>query len=46
MSGICSRPATFDVYEILPGFILCAIAIVVGSLADGEPDRELVARFE
>ena len=36
----------FDVYEILPGFILCVVAIVVGSLVGAEPEPELVARFE
>lgn len=36
----------FDLYEIVPGFILSSIAIVVGSLLDKEPSPEILAEFE
>lgn len=36
----------FDLYEILPGFILCSIAVIVVSLLDKEPSRETQAQFE
>jgi sodium/proline symporter len=36
----------FDMYEILPGFILCTIAIVIVSLFDKEPSKEIVQQFE
>ncbi len=36
----------FDLYEILPGFILCTIAVIVVSLLDKEPSRETQAQFE
>jgi len=35
----------FDVYELLPGFILAAVAIVVGSLASAEPSAEVSEKF-
>lgn len=36
----------FDLYEILPGFIFCTIAVIVVSLVDKEPSRETQAQFE
>jgi sodium/proline symporter len=36
----------FDMYEILPGFILCTLAIVVVSLFDKEPSRQIKTEFE
>lgn len=36
----------FDMYEILPGFILCTVAIVVVSLLDKEPRAEIQAEFD
>jgi len=36
----------FDLYEILPGFIFCTIAIIVVSLMGKEPSRETQAQFE
>jgi len=35
----------FDVYEIVPGFILCGIAVVVGSLLDKEPSDAVARQF-
>jgi sodium/proline symporter len=35
----------FDLYEIVPGFILCALAAVVVSLAE-QPDPEVTVEFE
>ena len=35
----------FDMYEILPGFILCAIAIVVVSKM-GQPERSVTEEFD
>ncbi|MCP4744687.1 MAG: sodium/proline symporter PutP [Desulfobacteraceae bacterium] len=36
----------FEIYEILPGFIFCAIAIVIASLIDQEPSRETQELFD
>jgi sodium/proline symporter len=36
----------FDMYEILPGFILCTLAIVVVSLLDTAPSRQIQTEFE
>jgi sodium/proline symporter len=36
----------FDIYEILPGFILCTFAIVIISLLDKEPSEEVVSIFD
>ena len=36
----------FDIYEILPGFVLCAISIVVVSLLDKAPDENITLQFE
>lgn len=33
-------------YEIVPGFIACAIAIVLGSLLSPAPDKNIVEKFE
>lgn len=38
--------ASTGIYEIIPGFILSAISIVVVSLFDKTPNTEVVARFE
>lgn len=35
----------FDIYEIVPGFILASIAIIVVSLLTPEPDTDLVETF-
>ena len=34
------------VYEIVPGFIICTLVIVLVSLIDKKPSRELQERFE
>ena len=34
------------VYEIVPGFIICTLVIVLVSLIDKQPSRELQERFE
>ena len=36
----------FDLYEILPGFILCALAAIVVSLLDKSPEDEVNKLFE
>ncbi|CAH2213423.1 sodium/proline symporter PutP [Tepidibacter aestuarii] len=36
----------FDVYEIVPGFILAVIAIVIFSLMDKEPCKEIIDEFD
>ncbi|MFP4034589.1 MAG: sodium/proline symporter PutP [Desulfovermiculus sp.] len=36
----------FELYEILPGFIFCALAAVVISLLDKEPAAEIQAQFD
>jgi sodium/proline symporter len=36
----------FDLYEILPGFLLCALAAIVVSLLDKEPAAEIQAQFD
>lgn len=36
----------FDIYELLPAFILSMIAIVVVSLLTKEPDKEIYAEFD
>ncbi|RBW70830.1 sodium/proline symporter PutP [Bacillus taeanensis] len=36
----------FDLYEILPGFILCTLAIFIVSMVDKEPSKEILAEFE
>lgn len=36
----------FDLYEILPGFILSAISIVVVSIVTGTPDESVKERFD
>jgi sodium/proline symporter len=36
----------FDIYEIVPGFILCTIGVIVVSLIDTEPSPEIQAEFE
>jgi len=40
------KGGVFDVYEILPGFILCALGIIVVSLLDKEPSEEIIREFE
>ena len=35
-----------DIYELLPAFILSAVAIVVGSLLSKEPSKEICDEFE
>lgn len=36
----------FDLYEIVPGIILATIAIIVASLATGEPEQKVQEQFE
>ena len=36
----------FDLYEIMPGFVLSMLAIVVGSLITGEPNKEIEEEFD
>jgi sodium/proline symporter len=36
----------FDLYEIVPGFIVSTIAIIIFSLIDKEPSKEITAEFE
>lgn len=36
----------FDLYEIVPGFILASLAIVIFSLLDREPSKEIIEEFE
>ena len=36
----------FGLYEIIPGFILATIAIIVVSLMTDEPEAALVAQFD
>jgi sodium/proline symporter len=36
----------FDLYEILPGFILCSVAIIVVSLMGSEPEAKVQEQFE
>lgn len=36
----------FDLYEIVPGFILSVITIIVVSLLDKEPSREIAEEFD
>jgi len=40
------KGGVFDVYEILPGFILCALGIIVVSLLDKKPSEEIIREFE
>lgn len=35
----------FDIYEIIPGFIFCGIAVIGTSLATAEPSQQVVADF-
>lgn len=35
----------FDIYEILPGFILCSIGIIIISFIDNPPEDEIKAEF-
>ena len=43
-----SRPlgGAFDIYELLPAFIISAICIVVVSLCTPAPEQEIVEEFE
>ena len=36
----------FDLYEIIPGFLLATLAIIIVSLLTAEPDAELQATFD
>ncbi len=44
----CVRPlgGKWDIYELLPGFIVALIAIIVVSLLTKAPDKEIVNEFE
>ncbi|SDT98014.1 sodium/proline symporter PutP [Halopseudomonas salegens] len=43
---VWERLSLFGLYEIIPGFILASIAIVVVSLLTKEPDAEIQATFD
>lgn len=36
----------FDIYEIIPGFIFCGLAVIAASLATAEPSQQVVADFD
>ncbi|HRK96827.1 MAG TPA: hypothetical protein PK694_10945 [Rhodospirillales bacterium] len=36
----------FDIYEIIPGFVFSAVAVVAASLLTEEPTGEVVAGFD
>ena len=36
----------FGIYELLPAFIISSIAIIIGSLASKEPEKEIIDEFE
>jgi sodium/proline symporter len=36
----------FDLYEIVPGFIISVLAIIIVSLMDKEPAKEIIDEFE
>ena len=36
----------FDIYEIVPGFVLSVITIIVISLSDKEPSQEILDEFD
>ncbi|AGX02322.1 sodium/proline symporter [Bacillus sp. NRRL B-14911] len=36
----------FDLYEIVPGFLVCTAAIIIFSLASSSPDKEIEEEFE
>tara|TARA_R110001583_G_scaffold743_9_gene6819 strand:- start:732 stop:1055 length:324 start_codon:yes stop_codon:yes gene_type:complete len=36
----------FDLYELLPGFILAIIAVIVVSLFTGKPSRKVTEQFD
>ncbi|MPM94740.1 Osmoregulated proline transporter OpuE [bioreactor metagenome] len=36
----------FDVYELLPGFILASLLMIVFSLLDKNPDKAMLAEFD
>jgi sodium/proline symporter len=36
----------FDLYEIIPGFLACALAVIGVSLATGEPRHDVLADFD
>ena len=36
----------FDIYELLPGFIVASVLMIVFSLLDKHPDQEMIAEFD
>jgi sodium/proline symporter len=36
----------FDLYEILPGFLVCGLAVIIVSLMDREPETAVLADFD
>jgi sodium/proline symporter len=36
----------FDLYEILPGFLVCGLAVIIVSLMDREPEPAVLADFD
>ena len=36
----------FDVYEILPGFVLCAVGVIAVSLMDKQPEQDIAETFD
>ncbi|MCH5212713.1 MAG: sodium/proline symporter [Oscillospiraceae bacterium] len=44
--GIAKLGGIFEIYELLPAFIVAAIAIVVVSLLTPAPEKDVIAEFE
>ena len=36
----------FELYELVPGFILASVAIVIVSLLDKAPSKEIIEEYE
>jgi sodium/proline symporter len=36
----------FDVYELLPGFILASLLMILFSLLDKNPDKDMLAEYD
>lgn len=39
-------PLSSFIYEIIPGFIVCTLAVIIGSLATAEPEQNIRSTFE
>ena len=44
--GVRPMGGAWDIYELLPAFLICTIAIVVVSLMTAEPEKEVTAVFD